>query len=154
MKKLLIPIICIFTVLTLVSCNNSNNLESNKLLSPESSSYKNEETKAGNSSDADKSNVKNKDIEKVILSIYDKVSESNYDTDAEKLIDEIENCKDVPEFTLVEKIGKISTKNKNSDDTVDVAELYMTSDYSVYAVHVGNVDNEYAYKIDTSLFEQ
>lgn len=153
MKKLLIPIICIFTVLTLVSCSNSNNSESNKSFSQESSSYGNEETKAGNSSDADKSNVKNKDIEKVILSIYDKVSESNYDTDAEKLIEEIENCKDVPEFTLVEKIGKISTKNKNSDDIVDVAELYMASDYSVYAVHVGNVDNEYAYKIDTSLFE-
>lgn len=155
MKKLLITTICILAVLTFASCsnNNSNDLSSDKSLSQESSSYENEETKSSNSSASDKYNVKNKDIEKVFLSIYGNESESDYDTDAEKLIEEIKNCKDVPGSTLVEKIGKISIKDKNSDSIVDVAELYIAADYSVYAVYIDNSDKNYAYKIDTSLFE-
>jgi len=155
MKKLLITIICILAVLTFASCsnNNSNDLASGKSISQESSSYENEESKSANSSASDKYNVKNKDIEKVFLSIYGNESESDYDTDAEKLIEEIKNCKDVPETVLVEKIGKISIKDKNSDSIVDVAEFYIAADYSVYAVYVDNADNDYAYKIDTSLFE-
>ncbi len=154
MKKLLITIICIFTVLTFASCsnNNRNDLAFDNSLSQESS-YENEESKSANSSTSDKYNVKNKDIEKIFLSIYGNESESDYDTDAEKLIEEIKNCKDVPESILVEKIGKISIKNKNNDNIVDVAEFYIAADYSVYAVYVDNADNDYAYKIDTSLFE-
>lgn len=155
-KNLLIISIIVVIVSIFVSCsnNNSNDLNLDKSLSQESGiSQADVITESKKTSTENKFNVKNDDIEKVFLSIYGKTSESNYDIDAEKLIEEIKNCQDIPESILVEEIGKISIKNKNSEDIVDVAELYIAADYSVYAVYVDNADNNYAYKIDTSLFE-
>lgn len=151
MKKVLIILLCIVGVFSLVSCSNDKNTSTNE---GSSISSETEENQTKNKDQSKKAEVKNKDIEKVILSINGEESTTDYDADAEKLIEEIRKCKDKPETALVEKVGKISIKNKGNDEIVDIADFYIAADYSVYAKLIDNADNDYAYKIDTSIFDE
>lgn len=77
-------------------------------------------------------------------------SEFAYDTDAEKLIEEIKECTNKPDVILSNKIGKMGVTDKEGN-IIDIAEFYLATDYNVYAKDIEQ-NNDYAYKVDIDNF--
>lgn len=155
MKRISLILICILISICFISCskqitlNEDNNVTTNQTVNE----FALQENKDKNIDSTKGDNDDKTNIEKIILTFYGEISESNYDDESEKLIEKIKNCKETPETNLVEKIGKISIKNKGSNNITDIADIYLGADYNIYAKYISEKDNNYAYLIDMDALE-
>ncbi len=76
-----------------------------------------------------------------------------YDANAQKLLNEIRDCTVNPEPFMVAKVGQISVNYGSNDETEDFAELYLGSDNNIYAIYITGEKNDFAYMLDSSVFE-
>ena len=155
MKNLMIMLMCIMISIVFASCSTQT-VSNDNVVSKSTSDVtdKNDivKNKLTKSEDTDKTNAEpyndGYDIEKVILSYLGQKSESTYDEDAHIFLNEIKNCKNIPEVLMTDKVGEILVKYKNSDESISIAALYIASDNNVYAKYIADKETDYAYKID------
>lgn len=142
MKNAILLLICIIISITLVSC--SNQIEQSKITSLEQTTNNEIDTKNNSTELIDET----LNIETVILSFFDQNNESLCDEETEKFLNDIKSCKDTPNVVLINKVGSISIKYKNSNEKIEYAAFYLASDNNVYAKYLAEEENDYAYKID------
>lgn len=154
MRKSIIVFICIILSIVLASCstqtatvNNATNKNTSDIVTKSNTGEK-DTSKSKDITEKKSETYNDHDIEKVILTISGQESESTNDEEIEGFLNNIKSCNDIPEAILINKIGIISVKYKNSDKKVEFADLYLASDNNVYAKYITENQTNYAYKID------
>lgn len=160
MKKSIVILICLFISILLVSCSSQASSDDDagqhSTSSPSSTNTKNEPNETVGNKNGDIITGKpfddDSNIEKIIISYFGQTTESIYDENAHNLLEAIKECKENPNVLMTDKVGKISVKYKGNDEAVDLARLYISTDYSVYAQYISESKNNYLYKIDQEMF--
>lgn len=147
MKKLMIMLMCIIIPMVFASCSIQTASDNNTISKNSSEIVTENNTVTDNTTNIEPYDD-DSNIEKIIISYLGQKSESIYDEDAHVFLNEIKNCKDEPEVLMVDKIGEILVKYKNSNESISIATLYIGSDNNVYAKYTNNKETDYAYKID------
>lgn len=147
MKNLIIILVCILVPMIFVSCSVQTASDDNDISKSPSEILTEDNTITEKATNKEPYND-DSNIEKVIISYLGQKSESTYDEDAHVFLNEIKNCQDKPEAIMVDKIGEILIKYKNSGESISIATLYIGSDNNVYAKYTTEDQNNYAYKID------
>lgn len=147
MKSLMITLICILISMIFVSCSVQTVSDDNDISKKTSEILTEDNIITENATNKEPYND-GSNIEKVIISYLGQTSESTYDEDAHTFLNEIKNCQEEPEALMVDKIGEILVKNKNSDESISIATLYIGSDNHLYAKYITEDQDNFAYKID------
>lgn len=85
-------------------------------------------------------------IQNVYISYLSSETSAVYDEKASELLNNIKNCRDVPETSL-KKMGEINVTYNSDSDLSLYAELYIGQDGEMYAKFIADTQNDYAYKI-------